>query len=286
MHLKYQRAIAFVCLGLSMEAIASLNTEKLAWAQNLPNSWGERSYPEQLATFVSNSPNTIVAQEIFNSQESGQEEIENSRWNQFTPPDKGVPGRREGGGTRGPSLTALVPQTLMGLTVSARPTFYYYVSTPLKNSMIEFEMADENDNTIYKTTFNMNTPEGGIFNISIPDSETSPLLEVGQTYRLYLTVKNADGSFLDLVTGWVKRVELNPSLMKEIEAANLEERLGIYDREAIWYDALATLGELRRSNPDDLELESKWNQILKEVNLDPIAKQPLLQSQLIPQPEI
>jgi len=289
MPLTYQRAIASVCLGLSIEAIASLSTEKLANAQNSPNSWGDRSYLEKLATFtlpplpVTNRAQTIIAQGNLDSQESGKEEIENTRWNQFTAPDKGIPGRREGGGTRGPSLTALVPQTLMGLTTSARPTFYYYISTPLKNSMVEFEMADENDNTIYKTTFNMNTQEGGIFNISIPEHQTSPLLEIGQTYRLYLTVKNADGSFLDLVTGWVKRVELNPSLMKEIEAANLEERLGIYDREAIWYDALATLGELRRSNPDDIELESKWNQILKEVKLEPIAKQPLLQSQLIPQ---
>jgi hypothetical protein len=265
------------CLALSIATIALLSSlSSNIRAESTPLWEGHSSKP------TANNINPIVAQGNFNSEARIKAEIENSRWNQFTAPDKGVPGRREGGGTRGPSLTALVPQTLMGRTVSASPTFYYHVSTPLKNSMVEFEMADENDNTIYKTTFNMNTAEGGIFNISIPDNQTSPLLEVGQTYRLYLTVKNADGSFLDLVTGWVKRVELNPSLMKEIEAANLEERLGIYDREAIWYDALATLGELRRSNPDDIELESKWNQILKEVKLEPIAKQPLLQSQLIP----
>jgi hypothetical protein len=169
----------------------------------------------------------------------------------------------------------------MGLTLSARPTFYYHVSDPLKNSMVEFEMADEEDNTVYKTTFNMNTPEGGIFSVSIPDSETSPILEVGQTYRLYLTVKNSDGSFLDLVTGWVKRVELTDSMMRELDRANLEESLDIYEQEAIWYDALAALAELRKSNPGDAQLDLHWSELFKEVKLEQLAQQPLLQSQLI-----
>lgn len=274
MPLKYPLALAALCVALSTETIASFSSGSNALAHNTPLSLGSSSSPG------TNKINP-VAQGIFNSEPSGKEEIENTRWNQFTAPDKGVPGRREGGGTRGPSLTALVPETLMGLTLSARPTFYYHVSAPLKDSMVEFEMADEEDNTVYKTTFNMNTPEGGIFSVSIPDSETSPMLEVGQTYRLYLTVKNSDGSFLDLVTGWVKRVELSSSMMRQLDPTNLEESLDIYEQEAIWYDALAALAQLRRSNPGDAELDLQWSQLLKEVKLEPLAQQPLLQSQLV-----
>jgi len=273
MLLKYLPAMAAGCLAIT--TIASFNSQSNARAENTPLWKGDRS------KLTTNNINPILAQGIFDSETSGRAEIENSRWNQFTAPDKGIPGRREGGGTRGPSLTALVPQTLMGLTVAGRPTFYYYVSAPLKNSTVEFELADEDDNTIYKTSFNMNTPEGGIFSVSIPETETSPMLEVGKTYRLYLTAKNADGSFLDLVTGWVKRVELSPTLMTKLEGANLEESLSIYEGEALWYDALAALGELRRSNPGEEELELKWNQILKEVKLDPLAQQPFLQTQLV-----
>ncbi len=275
MPLKYLPAMAAGCLALSITTIASLNSRSNARAENTPLWSGDR------LKLTVNNINPILAQGNLNSEPSGKEQIENSRWNQFTAPDKGIPGRREGGGTRGPSLTALIPQTLMGLTVSGRPTFYYHVSAPLRNSTVEFELADEDDNTIYKTSFNMNTPEGGIFSISIPEIETSPVLEVGKTYRLYLTVKNADGSFLDLVTGWVKRVELSPSLITKLEGANLEESLGIYEGQAIWYDALAALGELRRSNPGDVELELKWNQLLKEVKLEPIARQPFLQTKLV-----
>lgn len=263
------------CLALSIATIASLSSLSNVRAESTLLWEGDRSKP------TANNINQVVAQRNFNSESRAKREIENNRWNQFTAPDKGIPGRREGGGTRGPSLTALVPQTLMGLTLSGRPTFYYYVSSPLKNSTVEFELADEDDNTIYKTSFNMNTPEAGIFSISIPESETSPVLEVGKTYRLYLTASNADGSFLDLVTGWVKRVELSPSLMTKLEGANLGERLGIYEGEAIWYDALAVLGDLRQSNPGDVELELKWNQLLKEVKLDPLAQQPFLQTQLV-----
>lgn len=275
MPFKYPLALAALCVALSIETIASFSSQSNALAHNTPLSLGDRPSP-------GTNKKNLLAQGIFNSETSGPEEIENTRWNQFTAPDKGVPGRREGGGTRGPSLTALVPETLMGLTLSARPTFYYHVSAPLKDSMVEFEMADEEDNTIYKTTFKMNTPEGGIFSVSIPDSETSPVLEVGQTYRLYLTVKNSDGSFLDLVTGWVKRVELSSSMMTQLDGTNLQESLDIYEREVIWYDALAALAELRSSNPEDAQLDLQWSQLLKEVKLEPLAQQPLLQSQLIP----
>jgi hypothetical protein len=275
MLLKHLQTMAAGCLALSIATIASLSSLSNVRAESTLLWEGDRSKP------TANNINQVVAQRNFNSESRAKREIENNRWNQFTAPDKGIPGRREGGGTRGPSLTALVPQTLMGLTLSGRPTFYYYVSSPLKNSTVEFELADEDDNTIYKTSFNMNTPEAGIFSISIPESETSPVLEVGKTYRLYLTASNADGSFLDLVTGWVKRVELSPSLMTKLEGANLGERLGIYEGEAIWYDALAVLGDLRQSNPGDVELELKWNQLLKEVKLDPLAQQPFLQTQLV-----
>ena len=269
MPLKYP-GVAALCLALSIETIVSLNRpSNFALA-------GDRSQP------TTDIHNPMLAQTNVNSGTSARENIENTRWHQFNPPnDIGTPGRREGGGTRGPSLTALVPQTLMGLTLSARPTFYYHVSAPLQNSTVEFELVDEEDNTIYKTTFKMSTPSGGIFSIPIPEIETSPILEVGKTYRSSLTVKMSDGGFLNLVTGWVKRVELSPTAIGELDRANPQERLEIYSREAIWFDALASLAELRRSAPEDPQLELRWNQLLKEVKLDPIAQQPLLKSQFV-----
>lgn len=281
--------ITTLSVALSVEILLSLSLPTLAKAQSSPTDSGDRSSTAEVKTLWSSPStpasitNSIVSQGISDNPTSSNQQIENTRWNQFTAPGgRGVPGRREGGGTRGPSLTALVPQTLMGLTVSARPTFFYYVSTPLKNSTVEFELADDADNAVYKTTFNLETPAGGVFNITIPDTPSSPVLEVGKTYRLYVSIKNSDGSFLDFVSGWVKRVELPPTQMTEIQQANAESSLKIYEQEAIWYDTLATLAELRQSNPGDTNLQLKWDQLLKEVQLDQIAQQPLLQSQLAP----
>lgn len=51
-----------------------------------------------------------------------------TNWNAFTPPERGVPGRREGGGTRGigcpGSMTALIPESTMGRTASGQPAFF------------------------------------------------------------------------------------------------------------------------------------------------------------------
>ena len=56
----------------------------------------------------------------------------------------------------------------------------------------------------------------------------------------------------------------------------------LYAQAGIWYEALATLAELRRSKPNDSVLISAWESLLQSVGLDTVAKEPIILEQLTP----
>ncbi|MBD0345660.1 MAG: DUF928 domain-containing protein [Coleofasciculus sp. Co-bin14] len=44
----------------------------------------------------------------------------------------------------------------------------------------------------------------------------------------------------------------------------------------MWYDAIISLADLRRSQPGDLTVASTWKELLRSVGLEAIATKPLL----------
>ena len=206
-------------------------------------------------------------------------------WNSFQPPEQGVPGRREGGGTRGgwncpTSTTALIPKSTMGRTISAKPTFFYYVPIAL-NTRVQFELADERDKTIYKKSFQIVTGRAGIVSVSLGEDPNSPALEVGKNYHWYFTIKCSPKNSEEdvLVSGWINRTALAPSLKTELERSS-DRRLSILTQQGIWYEYLTTLAQLRLSSPSDDSLALKWSEMLSSVELGKISQEPLVPSNL------
>ncbi len=220
-----------------------------------------------------------------NSQQLG------ASWNSFQPPQQGVPGRREGGGTRGlecptapTALTALIPQSTMGQTISAKPTFFYYLPFALDKT-VQFELADERDKTLYKKSFRMVTSRAGIVSVSLGSDDNSPALEVGKNYQWYFTIQcNPKNDTTDevLVSGWIKRTALAPNVKTELDRSPDRTKLSIFAQQGLWYEYLATLAQLRLEFPSDASLALKWLEVLNSVELDKIAQEPLIASELTP----
>ena len=208
-------------------------------------------------------------------------------WNNFQPPEQGVPGRREGGGTRGlvcPSaITALIPQSTMGKTISAKPTFFYYLPAALDKT-VQFELADERDKTIYKKSFRMVTSRAGIVSVSLGSDDNSPALEVGKNYQWYFTVKCNPKNYQDqvLVSGWINRTQVSPKVQTELDRSPGSAKLRIFAQQGFWYEYLATLAQLRIESPSDASLALKWSEVLSSVELGKIAREPLVTSELTP----
>ncbi|MCL1475671.1 DUF928 domain-containing protein [Argonema antarcticum] len=206
-----------------------------------------------------------------------------SRWGAYEPDSSiGKPGRREGGGTRGPALTsltaltALAPPNSRGATLSAYPTFFFYVSKEEgKDRKMTFTLSEKftlsdgsNQQEIYKTIFT-STGLAGIVSISLPAYANLPPLETGRSYHWTCALSSgSDAEALIRVDGWIWRINPSPELKRDLEqATSLRDRLATYDKNNVWYDTLATLAELRRANPNDAELKAKWTALLESVGL-------------------
>ncbi|MGL5080008.1 MAG: DUF928 domain-containing protein [Microcoleaceae cyanobacterium] len=218
-----------------------------------------------------------------------------TEWDAFQPPVRGVPGRREGGGTRGPlscpsgvnKLTALIPASTLGRTVLEKPSILYYVPVALNQTLVELELANEAEEVIYTTSFKLSNPKPGIVQVNLADKQNAPALKSDQNYHWYLTIRcdtdSPDASSDITVHGWINRVALNSSQISELEQAAPRDRLSLYEEKGLWYDMLSTLAELRSENPGNSELTQKWSELLNSVGLEKITQEPMVAGQLVPQ---
>ena len=185
----------------------------------------------------------------------------------------GRPNTRTPGGTKNPDcpkvnppMTALVPEE-MGLTVSNSPTFWFYI--PYNSQEVqtgEFVLQDEKgEKDIYRTTFNFSdTP--GIVSLPLPENLPKSL-EIERPYLWSLVVfcKPEDKDDNLALEGYVKRVKGNSNFQVYTD----------YAKKGIWHDALTDLAERRGDKPQDPKLEEDWKILLKAVQLEDLAEEPM-----------
>jgi hypothetical protein len=179
-------------------------------------------------------------------------------------------------------MTALIPASTLGRTASEKLTFFYYIPFMLENTPVEFELTDEEDNTVYNQSFTLSNAQPGIVQLNFSEQDNLPKLVVNQNYRWYLTIKcNVDDpSANPVLHGWVQRVKLTTSQKIKIAQADPQERLQLYAATGLWYETLAVLAQLRSSNPNDTSLKTEWFELLDAVGLASLADQPFVPSQL------
>lgn len=198
----------------------------------------------------------------------------------YNPPRLGKPGRRVGAGVRGPCMMSdrrlmpLVPTNAFGTTVEENPTLFWYVP-PTSAQSAEFILLDQNDKELYKTMLPLKKAPG-IISFQLP---TEVALEMEKNYRwqFSLTCDANVPSANPFVEGQIQRVELSQSLTKSLQRSQTLDRPEIYAKAGIWYDALSTLAELRCQRPGDALLSNRWTTLLKSVELNDFATEPLSQ---------
>ena len=170
-------------------------------------------------------------------------------------------------------LTPLLPSpfTDLNLTVSGHPTFLVYVPQTSAKT-VELTLEDRDGKGIYQTTINLqDTP--GIVSISLPAS--TPELEIGKDYRWFVSMNCQPSTAEDpFAEGLVRRIEPDSSLSQLYGKKPLEQ-VNLYAKSGIWYDAVANLAALQRTQPNNPEVASAWKDLLRGVGLDAIANAPL-----------
>lgn len=184
---------------------------------------------------------------------------------------------------------ALVPASGMGQTIAEYPTIFWYLPQTRAWGM-EFKLTDSDNQEIYSTkyAFARYTPKDyqgtnaqlvvgtpGILSLTLPRLDGSSLpLKVGQEYDWIVRVicNPNDPSGDVYMAGTIERVSIDPTLARRLQQATPEERVVLYAKERLWYEALEILVKLRRDRPNDPAVITAWNKLLKSVGLDIIAQ--------------
>ncbi len=177
-------------------------------------------------------------------------------------------------------LTALIPENLIGLTVNDYPTFLVYIPTNSAQKAF-FELKDETGKIIYKISVKNPHEIIGVFSLNIPNKSEKLALEIGKNYKWTFTlICNFRYRSQDLIVGGsIQRVKLTQETIEQLRKASKRDRPAIYGKAGIWHEALTELAELRRLYPQDKKITNDWQKILKQVKLDDIAEEPLVQPQ-------
>lgn len=192
-----------------------------------------------------------------------------------SPPPRKNPGGTVSGGRRDPivcpqdasmprtdsGLIALSPIKKPGTTLAERPSFLVYV--PKTNARTaEFSLRDPKGRGVYRTTFNL-TNTAGIVSLSLPAQV--PPLKVGEQYTWsFAVICDPNRRLSDrFVTGMVRRIEFDSASLGQIQRAPLREQVSLYQKADAWYDTLAALFELQRTQPNDPSINAIWDEFLQ-----------------------
>jgi hypothetical protein len=176
-------------------------------------------------------------------------------------------------------LTALMPESNIGITSANYPTFFFYIPDA---NLAGVERASlvlyDHNQRVYEKIVKLKSRDR-IVSIALSDSPSLPPLEVGKSYKwdFYIDFDQGDRSGSVSVAGWIKRVSLDSKLQHKLNTALPQQKPAIYASNGLWYDALASLAKLRCSYPDHANFSSDWESLLQQVGLPEIAKKPLAQ---------
>ncbi|HIK57425.1 MAG TPA: DUF928 domain-containing protein [Synechococcales cyanobacterium M55_K2018_004] len=212
----------------------------------------------------------------------------------FIPPNRGLPGRREGGGTRGDcqvreALVSLTPEfesdrpgqkINYSVTLSERPTLYWYLPAHQAQE-VEFLLLDDSGNEVYRHTTPLiqagtTVPQAGIISVTLP--ATVAPLALNRNYQWFLSlVCDPQDRAADITSeGWITRMAPEPALAQRLQAATASDRPQLYRDAGIWQDALMALAVLHRDQPSNAQIAAEWTSLLRSVGLERLATRHLI----------
>ncbi|MCG9891021.1 MAG: DUF928 domain-containing protein [Thermosynechococcaceae cyanobacterium MS004] len=175
-------------------------------------------------------------------------------------------------------LRALIPSGNQGLTVAAHPSFWIYLPKTTASQVV-LSIREEGGAQLSQTFFDL-AQQSGVVSLALP--ETTPALEVGKTYQwaAVLVCGEQPSPNDPVVVSWVRRVAPTHSVLfnnisEDSAVDNAVEQAQAYGQQGIWFDALTTLAQARRSQPHRPELVTAWTDFLTSAGLETLASEPL-----------
>jgi Domain of Unknown Function (DUF928) len=193
----------------------------------------------------------------------------------YKPPKRGVPGGREGAGTRGfqealPTLAVLAPQDHTGLTAQEQPVLYWYLSQETRH-LVEVILT-ERQSVKPLLAIRLNPPlQPGMQRVRLADYNIRLIPGVLYKWSVSLVRDAAQRSYDVLMASTIERVELPNELRGPLVHANKMTAARLYAKAGLWYDTIAVLSELIDTRPQDTALRRQRATVLEQEGLTAAA---------------
>jgi hypothetical protein len=193
----------------------------------------------------------------------------------YTPPKRGAPGGRVGGGTRGIQrevflLSVLAPDH-SGLTISEQPSLYWFISSSTSFPVELTVMDPQRVKPILETRLPAPVV-AGVHRIRLSDYNVR--LAPGAAYRWFVSVvPDPDRRSKDIMAGGaIERVEMPEGLKAKVAQAAKSDLPSLYGEAGLWYDTVAAISELIEAAPQDQALRKQRTALLAQVGLTGITE--------------
>src|SRR5262245_2960936 len=193
----------------------------------------------------------------------------------YTPPKRGAPGGRVGGGTRGiqreVSLLSVLAPDHSGFTTSEQPSLYWFISSSTSLPVELTVMDPQGIQPILEPRLPAPVT-AGVHCIRLSDYNVR--LAPGAEYRWFVSVvPDADRRSKDIMTGGaIERVEMPDELKAKVAQAAQSDLPSIYAEAGLWYDTVAAISDSIEAAPQDQALRKQRTALLAQVGLTAITE--------------
>lgn len=200
------------------------------------------------------------------------------------PPGRDAPrGGTVGGGSRpvkrclksstSVELTALSPGRHLGLSRVERPSFSVYLPATTAETA-EFSLFDKQMKGIYQVSIPV-PKQAGLMSFSLPDNAPALVKDQPYYWSFALACNATDRTEDWVVGGWVEYAQPDDNLLRQLASLSELEKLALYAKRGFWYDAVTSLVEMQRSQPNNSQLAKIQAELLKSGGIEAIATQAL-----------
>lgn len=177
-------------------------------------------------------------------------------------------------GANGQKIGYLLGNKNREFTLSAHPTFWFYISNNAKKvKQIKFVLTElETGKTIYDRVVEMPEEEGTIAIAIPPEPQYTLSVNVNYSWSLLVDCGEANNGSVIALEGWLYRLPLNADLQNKLAAAPDEDKYKVYLENDLLYDALDDIAQRRTAEPKNDRLKTAWNQLLVELGWQELIK--------------
>lgn len=192
----------------------------------------------------------------------------------YTPPKRGAPLARVGGGSRGvddglPYISVITPDHV-GYTSMSAPVLYWYISEDMK-TRFEFALINDDDIEPMVEVTSEQTMTAGLNSMNLADHGVT--LQPGVAYQWSVAlVSDENKRSSDIVSsGQIELLAMTEAQQQLLENAAGEERVAILAREGYWYDTFDSMSRLIADDPDNTTLRTQRATLLEQIGLPVVS---------------